>query len=128
MVMAKVNQHFGTLNTAQDSLLLPSTVMSEIFTMKKGLPEGFDFVLFSPEGKPVNTFGMAPLFKKKPVVLFNEVPDDPASIFFYHPDKLEIPDVVVKVVEDNFETMLGKFNVKNVVKSHKDPWWLFMWL
>lgn len=128
MVMARVNQYFNTLNTANDSLYLPSVVMNDVFSMKQGLPEGYDFVLFSPEDKPLNMFGMVPALRKKPVTLFDSPPEDPVSVFFYTPKQLTMDDVFVNMLEDNQLTMISKFNIETIVRKKTHPWWLFTWV
>jgi hypothetical protein len=128
MVMARVNQYLHTLNTSSDALFLPVQILNELFKLKNLYPEGYSFILFSPENAHVNSFGMSLSKNNKPVVLFNEIPNDPVEVFFYKPEQLNISESEHRMLETTFEKMLETNNVKNIIHRKTDPWWLFTWI
>jgi hypothetical protein len=129
VTLARADQYFRTLNTNSGSLMLPVPVMNELFTLKNifDINSGYDFILFTPEKKPVNSFGMTVAKNHKPVTLFNKTPYDPASVFFYTPEQLNCESTVISKVEKSWETMLEEHNVKTLFKQKGNPWWLFLW-
>ena len=126
--MTRVNQYLHTLNTSSDALFLPVQILNELFKMKNLYPEGYSFILFSPENVHVNSFGMSISKKNKPVILFNETPNDPVEVFFYKPEQLNISADEQKMLETIFENMLETAKVKNIMQRKTDPWWLFTWI
>lgn len=128
MVMARVNQYLHTLNTSSDALFLPVQILNELFKLKTLYPEGYSFILFSPENVPINSFGMSISKNNKPVTLFNHKPEDPVEVFFYTPEQLKISMEETNKLETIFKTMLQTMNAKSITQKKSDPWWLFTWI
>lgn len=129
MIITRVDQYFRTLNTSSEAMTMPMPVLTELFRFKKIFDEmfGYNFVLFTPEGSPPNSFGMTVGKENKPIILFNTPPVDPVSVFFYTPEQLGCSNETVNVLQEKWLKMLDGRSNPAVLKHDGDPWWFFLW-
>lgn len=129
MIITRVDQYFRTLNTSSEAMTMPMPVLKEVFYFKKIFDGmfGYNFVLFTPENSPPNSFGMTVGKENKPIIMFDSLPDDPVSVFFYKPEQLGCRPETLNSLEEKWLKMLDSQGEPSIMKKKNDPWWFFLW-
>jgi hypothetical protein len=129
MIITRVEQYFKTLNTSSEAMTMPMVVLKELFDLKNIFKDiyGYNFLLFTPENSPPNSFGMTVARNDKALVLFGTPPEDPVALLFHNTEQLGCNEETIKILESRWDTMLEGKESSPIFKQQGSPWWFFLW-